>query len=119
MNSVLEQFIRDTGVEDLTEDFDAPLVLRLESSGRLFFEGVDGHTLVYLESGRDHADVATLERALRACDIKARLPVPVRAALGSHDHVVFGVRFADEALTTQLLHQTVDLLIDMEREILG
>lgn len=110
-------FRAEIGLSERAIDDDQPAVFRFEQGERLYVERRDDQVLVYLEDPTPEASEELLIAALKVCGFRKRNAMPVRACLAGNNHLVFGLAFEDRAFDIQTLHQALNLLRDIRRQV--
>ena len=110
-------FRAEIGLKERVIDEDQPAIFRFEQGERLYVEQREDQVLVYLEDPTPEVSEELLISALKVCGFKHHNAMPVRACLAGNNHLVFGISFEERAFDIQTLHQAMNLLRDIRRQV--
>ncbi len=113
----VQQFARYMGIDRLHIPENGVFCFHFERSGRFFIEFREEEIILYLARDVDPHREGWMERALRFCHYKNRLPYPVSAGLKGDNTLVFITKLPVEEFNLPTLEAVFNLLREAHNKV--
>lgn len=111
VEATLREFGQSMNIEEVAFNENGVAHFSIENIGELYIEACpNGSYIIYIVRAHGHFDRAQLVKALEACHVEERNPMPVNVALRGEHEIYFGFKLAEEDFIIPNIEEGIAML---------